>query len=114
MGLYAGAFLVAAEASTPLAFHLAGGMAGLAHGWCFPVLVSQVVTRMPDRLRGTGLAFFTALWAITQLTLTPVFGWIADTTSDGLMFTAGALLGTLVLAAWAVFEHRWGKLVPSS
>ncbi len=102
---YAAAYLVAAGAWTTQAFLLAGLLAGVGHGYCFPVITSQVVTRAPARLRGTALAAFTALWEVAGLALTPVFGYVADHWDDATMFALATLFGLLGLAAWALWEH---------
>ena len=64
----------------------AGAAAGLGHGYCFPVLTSQVMTRAPLRYRGAAMAFFTAIWEVCALVITPVMGLLADQTSLELMF----------------------------
>ena len=64
------------------AFLLAGLLGGLAHGYCFPVLVGQVVDRSPARYRGSAMAAFTALWQATELVLPPPAGRFADAHGD--------------------------------
>ena len=105
---YGAAFLTAAGAWSVEAFLLAGLLAGLGHGYCFPVLTSQVVTRAPDRLRGAALATFTFTWELSGLVLTPVFGRLADATDDATMLATASLFGVVGLAAWALWEHRVG------
>lgn len=107
LALYAGACLMAAETYTSTGFITAGCLAGLAHGYCFPILTSQVVTRIDREVRGMGMALFTAIWEITSLVAPPVFGLIADRTSSAVMF-ASAALGVVVCAtAWAALEHHY-------
>lgn len=108
LALYVVAMVVTASASHWVAFTAAGALAGLSHGYCFPVLTSQVVTRSPERLRGSALAMFTALWEVAALGLTPAFGMIADAGGDALMFVSAALVGVVGLMMWAPLEHRFG------
>ncbi len=112
LACYGGAYLLAAGAWSVQAFMVAGLLAGLGHGYCFPVLTSQVVTRAPDRLRGGALATFTFTWELSGLVLTPLFGWIADVTDDATMLTTATLFGMVGLSAWAVWEHRVAGLRP--
>lgn len=106
MGTYGVAALVVAGADTPEGFLLAGALAGLGHGYCFPVLTSQVVSRMPAHLTGSGLAMFTALWDVSRLALAPLFGAVADAFGDAAMFALAAIGVSGALAIWAVMEHR--------
>ncbi len=106
LACYGGAFLLAAGAWSVEAFMVAGLLAGFGHGYCFPVLTSQVVTRAPDRLRGGALASFTFTWELSGLLLAPAFGRVADATDDASMLAGAAVFGLAGLAAWALWEHR--------
>lgn len=106
LGCYALACLLTAGSETSAGFALAGGLAGLGHGYCFPVLTSQVVTRSPAHLRGSALAGFTALWEMSTLILPPLFGRVADAFDDATMFALAAVYAAVGLALWAVLEHN--------
>ncbi len=106
LALFGGAALVIAEAETQAGFLLAGALAGLAHGWGFPVLTSQVIGRAPARLRGSAMASFTLLWDLSALGASPAFGAVADATSDAVMFGAAAVLAAVAVGLWALLEHR--------
>lgn len=108
IGVYVLAAVVLASAGTDELLLLGGALAGVGHGYGFPVLTSQVVTRTPDDLRGTGLVLFTALWELAALALTPALGAVADAAGDGALFATAALGATVGLAAWALWEHRVG------
>lgn len=110
LGVYALALLLAASASSTTALLAAGLLAGLGHGYCFPVLTSQVVSRAPDRVRGSAMAMFTGLWDLSALALTPIMGRIADAFDDPTMFAFTAVFGLLGLALWATLEHRQASL----
>ena len=104
--IYAAAFIVMAGATTRFEVCTGGLMAGLGHGYCFPVLTGQVVTRMPDSLTGTGLAAFTALWELSSLCLTPLYGLVSDSFGSPVMFSLGAVISVTAAGAWALAEHR--------
>lgn len=103
---YVAAALLVAWAPTKGWFLLAGLLAGLGHGYCFPVLASQVVSRAPATMRGAALALFTAVWDLTSLALTPALGAFADAFGDPAMFAFVGCVATGGLALWAWAEHR--------
>ena len=109
VGCYGVASLLVASGWSTQAFLLAGVFAGIGHGYCFPVLASQVVTRTPNFLRGSGLAMYTALWELSRLVLTPMYGYIADRFDDATMFSLLVICSVFVLAIWAVLEHTMGR-----
>ncbi len=106
LACYAGAMLLTAWATTATHFQVAGLLAGLGHGFCFPVLTSQTVSRCPPQQRGSALATFTALWDILVLSTMPLAGFIADAFDDRTMFSGGALIALIGLGFWAALEHR--------
>jgi MFS family permease len=103
---YVAALVLAASAQSWLAFVVAGALAGLGHGTCFPLLASQTATRAPDHLRGSALATFTALWDIAALLVVPGFGLLARATSDGTMLLSASAIAGVGLVGWAVLERR--------
>lgn len=108
LAAYAGAALLVAQARGDAAFLGAGLLGGVGHGYCFPVLTSQVVTRSADRIRGSALSMFTAIWEMSALTLTPLFGRFADETDDAAMFALGAVCAVVGLSVWAAMESAMG------
>ena len=85
---------------TSVAYHstwflCAGLFAGLAHGYCFPVLTSLIVSAVPQAIRGSALAVFTGLWGFSAVVFTPLGGWIADQWSDQSMFITMSICVTL-------------------
>jgi MFS family permease len=111
---YVVAFGVAAGATSTSGFAVAGLLAGIGHGYCFPVLSGQVVTRSPDALRGVAMASFTGLWEVARLLLAPAFGAFADATSDGAMLMGAAAFGALGLLSWAALEWTLGVRGPGT
>lgn len=108
MAAYAAAALLIASSEGDWGFRLAGGLAGLGHGYCFPVLTGQVVNRVPEHLRGSGLAVFTALWELTALGLTPMAGRLADRMDDRVLFSSVAVATAAALLIWVALEQRFG------
>lgn len=109
LALYVGAMLLAADARSIEAFLFAALLAGIGHGYCFPVLTSQVVSRTPAAFRGTAVATFTALWGLSELCVSPVFGRVADLYGDTVLFRVGAAGGAASLVAWMFLERLFGK-----
>lgn len=114
LGVYATGCLLMAGAEGDAAFVIAGLCAGIGHGYCFPVLTGQVVDRSPAAVRGVALAGFTALWEISALALTPLFGAVADAYDDATMFGLAAVTAAAGLALWAVGEHGSSHKRPSA
>jgi len=106
LGSYVVALMLTASATSLTAFLVAALLAGLGHGYCFPVLSGQVVTRTPERFRGSAMALFTAIWGLTDLIASPLFGALADRWGDGGMFLFAAVTGIVSLAMWVLLEHK--------
>lgn len=108
LACYAFAAMTLGDAQTSGALLLAGLLGGIAHGFCFPVLASQVVSRVPEARRGGGLAAYTGLWDLASLALPPLLGMLADARGDQQMFDLAALAAACLLAVWAALEHVFG------
>jgi len=108
LAAYCLGFVVATQATDSTGFLVAGLCAGIGHGYCFPVLTSQVVTRVDAAWRGSALTLFTALWSACELALTPLCGRLADTLGDATLFGGVAAVGVGALALWVVAEQVWG------
>ena len=109
LGIYILGIVVTAQASTPEDFLLGGFMAGIGHGYGFPVLTSEMIGRVDSRLRGSGMATFTGLWELVSLALTPALGMLADYRGDAFMFLTVAVVATLGLVGWAYSEWKCAK-----
>jgi predicted MFS family arabinose efflux permease len=103
---YVAGVVVVAVAHTPAGFLLAGGLCGLGHGYCFPILAGQTVTRTPEKLRGSAMSLFTALWDASKLILVPIFGFIAREMGDERMFVIAATGAIAGIVGWAFLERR--------
>jgi MFS family permease len=104
VGSYVLALLVISTASA------AGGLAGIGHGYAFPVLASAVVTRADTLYRGASVAMFTALFDLMSLSLSPLLGTLADSAGDTAMYLIAASWALVALGCWVVLEHRLGSL----
>ncbi|MBW2456544.1 MAG: MFS transporter [Deltaproteobacteria bacterium] len=108
MAVYVVGLMLAAQAVSFEDFLVASLCAGLGHGYCFPILTSQVVTRASEAFLGSALALFTALWGVSELIVSPLFGAVADHHGDEAMFWLAAASGIACMALWLVLEHRLG------
>jgi MFS family permease len=98
--------IIVAVNHAPGGFLVAGALCGVGHGYCFPILASQTVTRTPETLRGTAMSLFTALWDLSKLALVPVFGVIAREYGDQTMFLMAAALAVVGVGIWAILERH--------
>lgn len=87
-------------ARTPLIMGVAGVVAGLGHGFTFPVLLGLLVTRARAAERGAALAIFTALFDAGTMLGGPLFGKVAEGAGYRSMFGTAAVM---MLAGTAVF-----------
>ena len=113
LSFYVLAFIIASGAESLSGVLVSGLLAGIGHGYCFPVIASQVVGRSPDTMRGSAMAMFTALWEVTALSFTPIFGVISDTYGDAFMFSLAAVCAVCGLVVWCGVEHWRGPALAS-
>lgn len=106
LGLYVIAMGLMAFAHTSWMFVLAGAFAGAAHGYCFPILASLVVTRSNDAVRGIGFAFYTGLWDFCLFAMRPLCGWVADQWGDRAMYSGVAIAVGIGMVALVWLERR--------
>jgi MFS family permease len=103
---YVVALLLCAQSTTWESFLLCGLLAGVGHGYCFPILTSQAVSRADASSRGRSLSVFTGLWDVALLVLTPAFGAFADAWDDASMFGLVAMCAVCTMGIWVVLESR--------
>ncbi len=104
LAVYGAAMVLVAFASGDVAFSIAGLLAGVGHGYCFPVLMSLVIGRAPAPVRGSAVTAFTAIWGILELGAPPLFGAISDASSDRAMFLVAALIAAAGGVLWRRVE----------
>ena len=107
LALYGLALIIYALSNQIYGMLLAGVLAGISHGYCFPVLTSLVVSAVDEGYRGRALAMFTGLWGGSAVILAPLAGQIADRWSDEkmLMVFGCALLLTALYALPSRFHY---------
>ena len=102
---YAIGLILAGGATTTTGFIIAGVLGGFGHGYCFPVLTGQVVSRVPLALRGIAMAAFTGLWEVARLIGAPGFGALADRLGDGAMLRVAGTGGLAGVFLWFILER---------
>lgn len=109
MGSLAAGFLVLAAASTGAHVAIAGVLAGVGHGFGFPIFSAMVATRAPIEDRGSAMSFFTALFDFGILVGGPILGAIITVLGYPSMF---AFSGLLIVAVTVVFAS-WDRGSPA-
>ena len=82
---------------------IAGALAGLGHGYAFPILSGMTAGRSRDEERGSAMSLWTAVFDFGMLFAGPIFGAISDATSLRTMFGIAACVpvaGVVVFHAW--------------
>ena len=90
-------------ATTDLHVAIAGGCAGLGHGYAFPILSGLTAGRARDEERGSAMSVFTAIFDAGLLVAGPAFGGIAHATSlRTMVFVAGMIpiAGGILFYTW--------------
>ncbi len=100
-------FVVLARASSAIDVVLAGVLSGIGHGYAFPILFAFTVTRTPEAVRGSSLAFFTALFDIGVLFGGPLLGAIIEASGYPAMFLTAAGMLVAAMVAFYVWDRRW-------
>ena len=116
IGMYALGMLGLTLAHTDGQFLVAALFCGIGHGYCFPVIASQVVGRTPEQYRGSAMAISTGIWEVAAIAAQPIFGVIADRFGDSWCFIAAAATSLCGLTAWFVLElmsNRYQSAQPS-
>ena len=108
LALYGIALIIYAFSTQIWSMLIAGILGGIAHGYCFPVLTSLIVSSVDEVYRGRALAMFTGLWGGSAVILAPLAGQIADHWSDAqmLILFGCALLGTALYALPSRFDQN--------
>jgi MFS family permease len=94
-----------ALAESELALSLATLVAGVGHGYCFPVLMGLVIARSDEASRANAVATYTAIWGTLELVAPPLFGLFADEVGDAAMFGLVAVVGAAGTLRWARVER---------
>ncbi len=105
MGAVAVGLFALVFARTPLTIGLAGVIAGMGHGFTFPILLGMLVTRARPAERGAALAIFTALFDVGALLGNPLFGVVVRGLGYRAMFAVSAALMVTGTAAFAISDR---------
>jgi MFS family permease len=100
-------FFVLAGADDAFDIAVAGILCGAGHGYTFPILFGFTVTRAPESVRGSALAFFTALFDIGVLIGGPLLGFIIEVAGYPTMFTLCGVALALATGVYIVWDRRW-------
>ena len=106
IAIYAFGMLGLTWAQLDLQFLVAAALCGVGHGYCFPVIASQVVGRTPEQYRGSAMALSTGIWEASAIAAQPLFGAVADRHGDAWCFIVAAAFVLLGLVSWFVLELR--------
>jgi len=82
---------------------VAGTLAGIGHGFAFPILSTVAVNRAHAADRGSAMALFTAIFDAGILVGSPTLGWLIEVTDYRTMYMVAAslpVLGTLIFHFW--------------
>ena len=85
---------------------VAGVLAGVGHGYAFPIASSLVVERAPARERGMALAAFTALFDLGLLFGAPILGFTLEQSGYTTMYLLAASVVTGGAIAFAVWDRK--------
>lgn len=97
------ALVLLARAQSDADVIVAGFIAGVGHGYVFPILSSMVVDRARTAERGAAIALFTAVMDLGVLIGGPVLGLVVERFGYSTMFVVAGVLpaaGALVFAVW--------------
>ncbi|GAB5549554.1 MAG: MFS transporter [Sandaracinaceae bacterium] len=90
-------------AHSDLDIAIAGVLAGIGHGYAFPILSAMVVDRANPSDRGSAVSLFTAVFDAGIFAGGPVLGWVAEAAGFRTMYLSAAalpLFGAVVFWLW--------------
>jgi MFS family permease len=100
------ALLLLARAESDAEVILSGFIAGVGHGYVFPILSSMVVDRARTAERGAAIALFTAVMDLGVLIGGPVLGLVVQRFGYSVMFFTAAGLPAAGALAFALWDRR--------
>lgn len=107
MGAVAGGLVLLVLARSAAHVAVAGALAGMGHGFTFPILLGLVIARARPAERGAALAIFTALFDAGSLLGNPLFGLVMRLThSYRTMFATAAAIMAAGTAVFGALERR--------
>lgn len=101
----AGGLLMLAEATTGAEVVVAGVLAGIGHGYTFPILSALAVDRARTEERGAAMALFTAVADLGVLIGGPLLGATIEAIGFRGMFTVAAAIPLAGIAAFLPWDR---------
>jgi MFS family permease len=101
----AGSLVALALARDPIALAASGALAGLGHGFAFPILSALTVTRADPRDRGSAVALFTAIFDAGILLGGLILGPIAEATDLRTMFWMAAAIPVAGMITFMIWDR---------
>lgn len=101
-------FLTLAFTSSVTGVVVAGIFSGIGHGFTFPILYSQAITRVSNADRGSSMALFTSLFDLGPLVAGPILGVLIELTSYQTMYVVLAGVTIMGLIIYGVGNRRLG------
>ncbi len=105
LGVLAVGIALLSRATTSGELVTAGILAGLGHGFTFPIIAGMVVTRAPEADRGSALSTFTAMFDVGMLIGGPAFGFVLRQHGHSTMYALAAALALAGAAAFAAWDR---------
>ncbi len=99
-------FVLLASATSTAGFVVAALVGGIGHGLVFPILSASAVDRTRSAERGSALAFFTALFDMSTLSVAPIIGTVIDRAGYPAAFRSIAVLMVIGLSLYWVLDRR--------
>jgi MFS family permease len=91
---------------TPAGLVASGILAGIGHGFIFPILSVMIIGSERKANQGSRMTLFTMVFDLGLLIGAPLLGWIAKQGDYAPMFIAAALVQVAALAAFVWFKHE--------
>ena len=107
IGGYALGYMVLGGAQGPVGFVTAAVLCGCGHAVGFPVLLSQIVSRIRGSERGSAVAIFAVLFDLALLGAAPSVGVLIELGGYGLAFRFIGLVVAGGLIGYAVWDRRF-------
>ncbi len=105
MGAVGLGLLGLATTNTKIWMGVSGAIAGMGHGYTFPILLGLLVSRARTSERGAALSIFTALFDAGAMFGNPLFGAIARASSYRMMFGVAAVMMVLGTGVFAMLDR---------
>lgn len=103
------AMVVLSQASDVVWLGTAGVLAGIGHGYAFPILSAIAVERANPADRGSAMSLFTAIFDAGILIGSPLLGILVEATDYRIMYLSASVIpigGTTIFHFWEIRTRR--------